>query len=191
MATDTEALDIIESKIRELELKVYGEKAEPTENFNPVIDSLLQANTLMVATLSGREKFTSIFKRLHELNEYLELNPLNDDPTGLVTKLNIILSLENEYKDSVQLMEKVNELKVVLDDDKIKNTELLKDDLNNLIAKHLSKKERLEEINNEVGEVLSKFNDVCLEISKSFFLLNEAITKLENENLPKSKRDID
>lgn len=189
MATDTEALDIIESKIRELELKVYGEKPEPTENFNPVIDSLLQANTLMVATLSGREKFTSIFKRLHELNEYLELNPLNDDPRGLVTKLNIILSLEKEYKDSVQLMEKVNELKPVLDDDKIKNTQLLKNDLNDLIAKHLSKKERLEEINNEVGEVLSKFNEVCLEISKSFFLLNEAISKLENENLPKSKHD--
>lgn len=185
MASSTEALDILENKVRELELKVYGERPEPTENFNPIIDSLLQTNTIMTAALSGREKFTSIFKRLHELNDYLQLNPLSEDPVGLSTKLNIILSMKDEYENSAELMEKINELKFVLDDDKIKNTQLLRDDLNTLLANHLSKKEKLNDINNEVGEVLTKFNEVCLEISKSFFLLNEAIAKIENSGTSK------
>ncbi|KAL0281662.1 UNVERIFIED_CONTAM: hypothetical protein PYX00_002581 [Menopon gallinae] len=179
MASDSEALDLIESKIRELELKVYGEKFQSSDHFNPVVDSLLHANTVMTTALSGMERFTSLHKRLAELNNYLEMNPIQDDPADLITKLNIILSVEDEYKNSAELMEKFSGLKDVLDDDRIKNVELLKADLNNVIAHHLSKREQLQDINNEVGQVLTNFNEVCLEISKSLFLLNEAITKLE------------
>lgn len=185
MATDTEALDILENKIREIELKVYGEKVEPIEHFNPIIDSLLQANTMMSAALSGREAFVSLFRRISELNYYLELNPLSEDPTGLNTKLNIIYSMKEELENSIEKLEKINELKGVLDNDKIKNTQLLKDDLTNLLAKHLSKKDELDEISKKVGDVLVQFNEICLEISKSFFLMNEAISKLENANASK------
>ena len=180
MATDSEALDILEKKIHDLEVQVFGEKVEATENFNPIIDSLLQANIMMLAAVSGREKFNSLFKRLNELNNYLDLNPLTEDPNGLNTKLNIILSMKDELESTCEKMEKIDKLKTILDDDKIKNALLLKDDLNNLLINHLSKKEKLNEISNDVNELSVQFNEVCLEISKSFFLLNEAISKFEN-----------
>lgn len=179
MANNLEGLDIIESKIRELELKVYGENWQPSDHFNPIMDSLLKANTIMTTALSGMDKFTTLYRRLTELNGYLEMNLTSDDPVELVTKLNIILSMEDEFRNSVELMEKFSTLRDVLDDDRIKNIESLKADLNNVMAHHLSKREHLNDINNEVEQVLKNFNEICLEISKSLFLLNEVITKLE------------
>ncbi|KAK6633527.1 hypothetical protein RUM44_004134 [Polyplax serrata] len=178
METGTEALDILENKIQQLELKVYGDSIYCPEN--SIIDSLLQANTLMSAALSGKEKFASVNKRLYEMNDYLELNPLSEELSGLTRKMNIIQSMKDELESNIEKIEKINELKDVLDNDKIKNTQLLKDDLTKLLAKHLTTKEKLHKINTSVNNILTSFNEICIEISKSFFLLNESVTKLES-----------
>ncbi|XP_031838674.1 dynactin subunit 3 [Nomia melanderi] len=185
-------IELLENRIAELERNIYGLKELNGSNNmpleNPVIDSLLHANTLISSAMSGREKANMAIKRLPELNGYLDpVVETIDIP--IEAKLQLLLTMEPEIKQNCDMLRQMQELMPVLETDRIKDVPELSIKLNKLNLSYLKIYEESQNLSSHINELFAKYNDVITTISKSLISIDVAITAAEIAAMPKKQLD--
>lgn len=186
------SVKLLEDRIANLEKQVYGLNktinVDDPVSSNPIIDRVLDINSLISSALSGRDKPNAVIKRLPELNSYLE--PVSEDidvPTS--AKAQLLLTLEPEIMENHKLLAKVQELTPVLESERIKNVPELNSTFNKLSLSYLKTYENSAELNNHVRDLLSKYDTVINSISESLIILDTAVTAAEIAAKPKKQTD--
>lgn len=184
--------DILEHRIAELEKKVfgYGRKTNapyPMPDSN-IIDSLSSANTLISSALSGREKLNTIIQRLPELKSYTE-SDFEEMDLQTDRKLEYILSMESEIRESAQRLKQLHELLPVLDSDRFKNLPELIEKLDKLTVNYVDLGGKTGDVKGESQNLISRYNEILTNISKNLIILDADITELEKKNEPKKVLD--
>ncbi|KAJ8673681.1 hypothetical protein QAD02_004943 [Eretmocerus hayati] len=183
--------EILEKRIQELEKKVFGLEGKPPQNAAPetnIIESLSHANTLISSALSGRESLNALISRLPELEKYVESD---FDPVDLQTdtKLEYIMAMEPEIRENAQQLNKMKELMPILDSDRFKNLPELTSKLENLTLKYVNFGEEVGKVDGETKNLVTRYNEIITNISRTLIFLNEEITKLEEAAAPKKISD--
>ncbi|XP_020289008.1 dynactin subunit 3-like [Pseudomyrmex gracilis] len=189
-------IKLLEDRIANLEKQMYGigktanidDDDDDSAPQNPIVDRLLDINSLLYSALSGRENPSVIIKRFPELNSYLE--PFSEDvDMPASAKIQLLLTMEPEIMENYKLLTKVQELAPVLESERIKNVPELNNTFNKLSLSYLKAYEDSEELNAHVRDLLSKYNAVINSISESLLTLNAAVTAAEVAAKPKKQID--
>ncbi|XP_011155871.1 uncharacterized protein LOC105193174 [Solenopsis invicta] len=186
------SVKLLEDRIADLEKQVYGlgnmmSIDDPTPS-NPIVDQLIDINSLISSALSGREKPNAVIKRLPELNSYLE--PTSEDvDMPASAKAQLLLTMESEIMENHKLLAKVQELAPVLESERIRNAPELNNKLNKISLTYLEAYEDSKELSTDVHELLSKYNAVINSISESLIILDNAVTAAEIAAKPKKQTD--
>ncbi|XP_078052052.1 dynactin subunit 3 [Augochlora pura] len=175
-------IELLESRIAELEKCVFGLKEASGNNGtppeNPVIHSLLDVNTLVSSAMSGRKHANMLIQRLPELNRYLD--PVADSTElPIEAKLQLLLTMAPEIKQNCDMLHQMQELMPVLETDKIRDVPELSKKLNDLNLSYLKIHENNQDLNSHINEVFSKYNEVITSITKSFITIDAAVTAAE------------
>lgn len=177
-------IDVLESRISELEIQVYGKimKSSVDGPFpdSTILDNLLHVNTLISSALSGREKTNALVTRLPELNEYLDMSNRDDD-LQTESKLELLLTMEQDFHRNQQLVDKIQENSAVLNTDDLKYLPELTPNMENLTLNYLEYYEKSNEITNEIREMFSKYDSIIHTISKSMISMDAVITAAETK----------
>lgn len=184
--------ELLEKRIHELEKKIYGlEKRPNTESPMPennVIESIAHANTLISSALSGREKINTLIQRLPELESYTESD---FEPTELQSevKLEYILAVEPEIRENVQRLLQLKELLPVLESDRFQNLPEMSEKLHDLSVKYVDLGEQAEQVNSETRSMITRYNDIIMNVSKTLIALDAEVSELERKAEPKKVVD--
>lgn len=178
-------LDIIEDRIKKLEVKMFGESGN---NFDTstidIVDMLTKSQTLITTAISSQDKINKMVRRIDQLE--LVLDPAYEDTlVDNTAKIEMILLMENELYETLKQLNSLKEMNVLLESEQIRNIPKVEDRLNILLKLLLENKEKTEKVSNDVNNLLKQYNDIINSFTKTFAQLNEIITKLEIESQPK------
>ncbi|XP_058803135.1 uncharacterized protein LOC131671040 [Phymastichus coffea] len=182
---------VLEQRIAELEKKLFGLEEKVNMDSVPessVIDSLSHANTLISSALSGRDKINTLIQRLPEIESYIESD---FEPTEVQTdvKLEYIEAMQAEIKENAIKLIKLKELAPVLESDSFKNLPELSEKLHNLSLKYIELGKRAEIVNSDTRNMISRYNDIITNISKTLIDMDAKVTALEKAVEPKKAID--
>ncbi|PSN29176.1 Dynactin subunit 3 [Blattella germanica] len=178
-------IDLIEARIASLEKHIIG-NLQSTENYSPVIDSLITTNALIGTALSGREPAAMFMRRLDELDKLLD--PARDDETvDARAKLEEVLVLEPQLQQNLKSLKEVQDLLPVLDSEHIKYVPNLSDRLEKLTLFHLDKKQEADNVTTEVTGLIKQYNTIIMNVTKSFVQFEENLTQYEIASQPKKE----
>ncbi|XP_011498902.1 PREDICTED: dynactin subunit 3-like, partial [Ceratosolen solmsi marchali] len=177
--------DVLEARIAEIEKKIFGLNREPNADDklpeNNIIDSLLHANTLITSALSGRDKFNTLIQKLPEIEGYAESDyeqiDLQND-----AKLEYILAMEPEIRESAKYLNQLKELLPVLDSDRFNNIPDMSEKLQNLTLSYSKLSDQTESQNEATRGLVSKYNEILTNMSILLIQLDAEVTKLEKIN---------
>ncbi|CAK9833913.1 Dynactin subunit 3 [Anthophora retusa] len=185
-------IELLEDGIANLEKKVYGlmktTETNDTSLENSVIHDVLDVNTLISSTMSGRENINLITKRLPELNSYLD--PLvESSEISIEAKFQFIAIMTPEIKQNYEMLKQIQEIMPILESDHLKDVPELMNKLNALNLSYLKLHEDIQGLNNHINEVFFKYNEVITSISKSLITVDHIVTKAEIAAKPKEQVD--
>lgn len=186
------AIDSLESRVAELEKQMYGSNSVPSIDDplpeNCMVDSLLHANTLIASALSGRDKTNALVKRLPELNEMLDPSYDGID-LHAEAKLELVMAMESDIREYARSVDRLDELKPVLELDRMKDVPDLMPKLNQLTLNYLACHKESEVLTKNIWNVFSEYNNIITSIAKTLISLDAAVTAAEIAAAPKKQLD--
>ena len=129
--------------------------------------------------IGKRERITPLFRRLNELERYLEPASATESGLSLEARGELILNEETRLRKINDLLDKVKERKSVLDSETIKDVPNMEGKLLELTKVHLDQSNRTEEWSEEVFGLIEQYNDIVDSITKTFIEYDKVLSKAE------------
>lgn len=183
----SDAIDVLEERLRRLEEAITGNANINELGTSKLAEAIDELNNRINIALTGRERIQSLIKRIPEMNSLLDSRIYDDDDHVLdaTVKMNIILAEEQCIEDITTQLEKIDEMKSVLDSEHIKHVPNMTEKLTQLKLIQLSQKEEADSISNEVRDLLESYNNTILTTSQLFSKWDTIVTKAEIAAAPK------
>lgn len=175
------ALNSLEKRVHQLEKKIIGKVSIDeikASKVKPVIDVVHEVDTVLLSTLSGREKITSLLKKVYILEKILNPSYLEVDSNS-ETKVEAILESERDLISISDSLTRFNELEPTLNSDG-KELTSVSSRVNNLISNLFSIKEECEKQTAAVQRLVVEYKEAMIFLNKLFVQLEHSITELEN-----------
>lgn len=186
--TEVDVIDKLEERMKVLELKVYGDSEIEMIDEKTIVDSLIQSQTFTSSALSGRDKLSSLVKRLDHLEAVLDPT-YEDSIIDAVAKTEFVLAMETELKEVTTDLMYMSELTPIFESEYIKNTPNLMSQMEKLILTMLENKEKHDFVMNKANELVTKYTEIMKGLTTVFALLEKTVTQLEIDALPKKVED--
>lgn len=180
-------IDLLEKRVQALELQVVG-KSTISDKTQDVTDLLIRTKMMINSALSLREVITSILEKVYKLNEYLDPAYSVSD-SEMEVKRQYVMLMYPELKQTVELLNKYDCLKPVLDSESILEINQAMDKLKELTANNISLYDESTKTTNAVLKVLQTYNTITLSMRKLFADLDQSVTDLEVSLQPKMKME--
>uniref|UniRef100_A0A6V7LC00 Dynactin subunit 3 n=1 Tax=Bracon brevicornis TaxID=1563983 RepID=A0A6V7LC00_9HYME len=186
------SIDTLEDRLAELEGIVYGNSKKPSIDDplpeSSVIDTVINANTMISSALSSREKTNALVKRLPELNDYLEMKFENEElQSG--AKWEMIQIMDMDIREKLKSMEKMKELLPALDVDLLKSIPELSPKLEKLTIDYLNAYDEASADSVKLQQIFGKYNIIMDGITRAMINLYEAVGDAERAAAPKKPLD--
>lgn len=180
------ALDSLEDRVEKLMSIVSGKT--PIDEINvsktkPIIDALHEVDTVLISTLSGREKITSLLKKTDILEKVLNPSYL-EITSNLDSKVEAILESESNIKCVSQSLTRFDELEPALNSD-VKELSSVSDRLINLMSNLANIKRECNNQTVAIQRLIVEYNEAMMFLTKLFVQLESSITELENDSKSK------
>lgn len=173
-------VDSLEFRVQELERIVYGNEKPNKSNFQlQYMDMLLSINNQLQSLVASREKVFGLFTKTEEIEKYLDPEYTDELSLTDAAKLELILSEEDKIRQTVDCLQKVNDLKDILDSQHIKAVPSLSPKLCELAAIQLDQQEECNNFSNKVQHLFNAYNKTIRILSQQFILWDEIVTKAE------------
>lgn len=171
------AIDILEKRIKALELVILPNEPETVKNL-AITDLLLQTQTMISSALSCREAITSILSHMNTINAYLD--PTNgENDIEVETKRIYLLELYPELKELVHSIGTFESLIPYTDPTNLLRVNDLSVKLEELAVANINIYEDNKIITKKVLESLQVYSDITSCIKLLFGQMDKAITDLE------------
>lgn len=186
--TDVDIINKLEERVKTLELKIYGDGEVEIMDQKTIVDSLIQSQTFTSSALSGRDKLSSLVKRLDQLEAVLDPT-YEDSVIDTVAKTEFVLAMETELEEIATALMHMNELTSVFESDYIKNSPNLMNQMEKLILSMLENTEKHEFVTKKANELVTRYTEIMNGLTAVFALLEKTVTQLEIDALPKKVED--
>uniref|UniRef100_A0A0R3X8X9 Dynactin subunit 3 n=1 Tax=Hydatigena taeniaeformis TaxID=6205 RepID=A0A0R3X8X9_HYDTA len=171
------SLDLLESRIHELERLVLGASAISLQASSTQTVSDLIANAQKQLTLAEKyPKIKEILERSSELRKYMDPNFLDDQTVANATKIKIILSLETEILRTAQALEALQSLKSVLNHPAYSDLSGLKAKFAAMQQKHAQQEVQTTDFIEETSQILETYANTTRDISKLLVAWQKKVT---------------
>ncbi|XP_067122481.1 dynactin subunit 3 [Centruroides vittatus] len=172
------ALELMENRVSELERTVYGDE-KPTKPTSQCMDTLLSVNTQLQSLIASREKIFGVFAKIEEIEKCLDPDYADELALTDSAKLELILSEEDKICQTAECLQKVNDLKFVLDSQHIKAVPSFSPKLCELANTQLNQQEECNKFSEKVEHLFNAYNKIIRILSQQFILWDEIVTKVE------------
>ena len=181
--SDLAALEMAEQRLEKLERKVYG-------NVNKYGDIKDEFSTPLVPKLSGmsqeigdaigrRERIVPLFRKLNELEKYLEPSSAVETGMSLTARAELILSEENQIRNTNDMLERVKDTKAVLDSQAIKDVSSLEGQMAKLTKIQIEQNQKGDQLSEESLELIGQYNDIVEALTSTFMEYDKLLTAAE------------
>merc|ERR1711863_78343 len=183
------SLDSVESRLACIERRVYG-KANPSykekedassEVAGGVVPRLTDIAKEVGNAISTRERVVPLFRRLKELETYMD--PTFGESKGLPAELKVemILAQEDKIRKSAELLKDIQEKSAVLNADAILTYTQPECERNliKLSTIQLEQEVKCNRLNESTLELVEKYNDVISTIAETFVRYDEMLKAFE------------
>lgn len=183
------SLDSVESRLACIERRVYG-KSNPSykekedassEVAGGVVPRLTDIAKEVGNAISTRERVVPLFRRLKELESYMD--PSFGESKGLPAELKVemILAQEEKIRKSAELLKDIQEKSAVLNADAILTYTQpeCEQNLIKLSTIQLDQEVKCNRLNDSTLELVEKYNDVISTIAETFVRYDEMLRALE------------
>ncbi|XP_064475084.1 dynactin subunit 3-like [Ornithodoros turicata] len=180
---DIDALTVLEDRISQLEHQITGnDSTKELPSKSTITEALLGISSKLQAVLALREKL-DMLKRVDEIEKYLEAEFQAKADLTEGAKLNVVLAEEDRIRSTIAALQKIEDLKPVLDSEHIKNTPSYSGEIMRLATIQIEQQEEVDKQSEKVRDLMSTYNDLVNTISRLFLFwdrkLNRALEEQE------------
>ncbi|KAL5113002.1 NEDD8-conjugating enzyme UBE2F [Taenia crassiceps] len=160
-------LDLLESRVSELERLIFGVSAIPPQ-VSPVqtISDLIADAQKQLSLAEKYPKIKEILERSSELRKYMDPNFLDDQAVANAAKIKIILSFEAEILRTAQALEALQSLKSVLTHPAYSDLSSMKAKFAAMQQKHAEQEVQTADFIGESSQLLETYANTTRDISK-------------------------
>ncbi|CAL1532422.1 unnamed protein product [Lymnaea stagnalis] len=187
---DSTAIDYLENRISSLESLVFGSSEKDadypkcTGNFIitlclQCLESLLEIQNKIGASLSGKKKAAALYEKLPELRNYLDHAYTDEMMLSEDARIETILAEQEFLEKQAALWQKLSENQDHINSEHIQAVPKFADRLQTLSQIQIEQQDEVAQITDETRKLLSAYNDVVTLLSKQFVLWDETLTELE------------
>ncbi|GBM54619.1 Dynactin subunit 3 [Araneus ventricosus] len=183
--TDEASFDSIERRIAKLEQEVYDSATPDSENKS--IETLMNIHNRLQSSVTGREKITTLFSKLDDLQKYLDPNFKEHMSLTETVKLNLVLLEEDRIRSAVDSLQTVKDLIQYLDSEHIRAVPSLCSKLCEVSQTQLKLQEDAAELTTETRQLIANYDNLVMSLSKQFILWDSMLTEIEKGKIKKKK----
>ena len=180
---DLAALETAEERLEQLERRVYGNVSKgvhKNEFSTPLIPKLAGMSQDIGDSLGRRERIVPLFRKLNELEKYLEPTSAIETGMSIPARAELILAEENEIRKTNDFIERVKDSKSVLDSQAIKNVGSLEGKLAELTKVQLDQNHKGEEFSEDTLNLVEQYNDIVDALTKTFIEYDNLLSAAED-----------
>jgi hypothetical protein len=167
-----------------MEKKVFGVAemdADYPKDSSKIVDAIYAITTQMNAATAGRSRIEAVFKRIGELEQYIDPAYIDQLLLSSPAKADILLSDESSIREHIQLLEQVEKASPALNSEHIKVLPALKNKLSSLCQIHLTQQDKMAELTDETKRLVTHYNNIISLLANQLVVWDEMITKLEQD----------
>merc|ERR1712002_820196 len=168
--TDLVALS---KRVEALEARV-GDKVS-----QPILPFLVDYSNDLGNSLAGNDRIGPLLKRLEELETCLDPLFGEREAVSQGVKMSMVESQAENMKDNLEMLEKVEKMKVDLDGSNIDKIDEPKPKLAELSKIQLDQREAGDAVTEETLELVQKYNNIIASLTEAFIQADQVITKAE------------
>lgn len=180
-------LDVLDETLEALERRVFGDMDKDTDypkESPEVLDTLCSVNAQINSSTAGRPQIEAIFKRLTELDKYLDTETVDNLTVSLSAKMDVILAEEDVIREHASALEQIEQMCDVLGSEHIKAVPALESQLYDLSKVHIKQQDELVKLSEGTKMVLDQYNTIVTLLSKQFAQWDAVLTQLEIARQP-------
>jgi hypothetical protein len=189
--SDLASLEAAERRLADLERRLYGDQhkfGNNSDDASPMVSKLAGIANEVGDALGRRERITPLFRRLNELDKYLDPASWTEASLSIDSRAELILNEERRIRHNNALLEKVKEKKVFLDSETLKNVPSLESKLVQLTKLHLDQNERGDQWAEDSLGLIEQYNDVVDAITSTFIEYDKVLTAAEELSQHQTKK---
>ncbi|XP_065203803.1 nuclease SbcCD subunit C-like [Planococcus citri] len=186
-----QSLDLLEQRLTRLEQKMLGKGSindVDITKVKPVTNVLHEVDTVLISSISGREKINTLLKKVDVLHQLLDPSYL-DSFNNVDAKIEAVLESEKDIYNYVNQLDRLEAAYSILNDETIEQLPNLSDRINNLISNVLKNKEQCDKQTAELIEISNSYKNCVIQISALLVQMDSFITQLEINSQPKTPTD--
>ncbi|GFT92099.1 dynactin subunit 3 [Nephila pilipes] len=158
--TDETSLDSLERRISKLERDIYSSAVAESEN--KCIEALMNVHNRLQSAVTGREKITTVFSKLDDLQKYLDPNFREHVALTETAKLNLVLLEEDRIRSAVDSLQTVKDLIQYLDSEHIRAVPSLCSKLYEVSQAQLKLQEDAAELTTETRQLIANYDNLII-----------------------------
>lgn len=181
-------LDLLEQRLTRLEQKLVGKGSINEIDLNKVksiTNALHEVDTVLISSISGREKINALLKKVDVLHKLLDPSYL-DSFNDVDAKTEAILESEKDINNYVNNLNRLETIDSILNDETIEQLPNVSDRISKLISNVLKNKEQCDKQTAEILEITNAYKNCVIQISSALVQMDAFITQLEVNAQPKT-----
>merc|ERR1712179_624835 len=168
--TDLVALS---KRVEALEAKV-GDRVN-----QPILPFLVDYSNDLGNSLAGNDRIGPLLKRLDELETFLDPLFGEREAVSQGVKMSMVESQADNIRDNMEMLEKVEAMKGMLDGSSIDKIDELKPKLAELSKIQIEQREAGEAASEGTLQLVQKYNSIIASLTEAFMQADQMITKAE------------
>lgn len=137
--------------------------------------------------VAGKKKISQVHERLPTLKTFLDPAYTDEITLSESAQEDTILAEENFLRQQAERLEKMDELKDIVDSEHLKAVPSHSTKLQQLSRIQISQQDQTAELTEETRRLLATYNSIASLVSKQFVHWDEILTKLEIQSQPKKR----
>jgi len=178
---DENVLKCIDERLDRLENVVYGHSAVDADT--KCIETLMNVQNKLQSSVTGKEKITLLFNKLHELEKYLNPSFKENLTVNDSVKMNLVLLDEDRVRKTVDFLQTVKDLSQYLETEHIKGVPTLVPKLHEVIQVQKDLQEKSINLSGETRNLIADYDNLIMSISKQFILWDSMLTEIEKTKI--------
>lgn len=178
ITSDQAAFEAAEKRLSELERRIYSNQKRG-DHTAPIVPKLASFAQEIGDALGRRERITPLFRKLNELEKYLDPAASVEVGLSIEARAELILAEEARLRKANELFDSVKAKKSVLDSEALKNVPSLEGKLNQLAKIHLDQNAKGHSLTEESLNLIDQYNEAVEAITQTFVEYDKALTAAE------------
>ena len=177
--SDLAAFEAAEQRLTELERRMFGQDKKQNEMCGVVVPKVASMAQEVGDAIGKHERIVPLFRRLNELEKYLEPSAATETGLSLEARAELVLNEEDRLRKINATLEIIKEKKSVLDSETLKHVPSLEGKLLELTKIHLDQSQRCDEWSEEALGHVEQYNEVIDAITKTFIEYDKVLSAAE------------